>query len=442
MSERLKFQTESLLDRASLIADWWLPGTAAKAAFEPKTVIDRLGDGVWAVKNPEDLFGSHKVYHVTTDFCLPWLADGKPLLSPMTHDIAGIITHRKQGLHYLDALLSALGIDMSGKRAMLFAGQQVDPEQVIIEDRIGSQPEIVEKQLAKKFTRISSDYIGMPRGYYTRKYSTVVSEVLNKLFEMLDMHRRVVSPTRTQQKHYQDLLDTLFSYTGVREGWYEYLQSILEGKRSIGSFSYAYATETMREAISFYESCVRNSNVPLQAKTRAVAIEIDQLALNHYLARQSQGFVPIAPPNHRDSMHIRSMPQIPAKPGIITAMYHIDPVSVPGDLRVKLERLFGIDSFRSLHDLPKEKHLGFRTVQEVLDAGGFESLTPTKALCDTRYNGFADHKTDPVSRIRDVYDAGMLLPLFDTNLTPIQQLHMIGISDAESETIDGLMGSK
>lgn len=321
---------------------------------------------------PEEMFGENPFFHVTTDYVLPALTQGLPLLPPMSHPDAGIVTHRKAGLHLTEAILTAFRAKPASSQAFIYAGPLIDAEQVILEDALAQSPSHTHAALSICFERptIEGDYRLQP-------------EWLQAL-ELLEDNGWIDPDGYPKlQQFLTQKLDQIFHFGLIREGWYKYLKEVFNGTTGLPLFDSDAASGLLHNALFNWEQCLKYNQVFRRqhlGQGHALVLEISpQRLFQHF--RQQVGGMPVMF-SKRDPHTILPIPYLPAE--AVTRIYHIKPDNL-GLLTSQALTRANI-TVQSTADIPHYLWLAGKNATEI---GNVANINPEAPLCHTRYQALS-----------------------------------------------------
>lgn len=339
-----------------------------------------LQDQLFVTSKPDEVFGTGRGFHVTSDYILPLLADGLPILPPFLHKDAGVITHRKSSLPLGDAFLELFGIDLSTKKAFIFGSPKIDAQQVVIEDHIA-------KNIGTSFGGLDEfGKILFERVDYDHGFPKFIDPIIKyewiEIFENLSLYEGLPSQYLEENRPFiEHALKTTNVYAGFRDGWFKKIWNILQGNERIKTdLSYdnmAYSEYLLDKLLPAFDSWIetfRNSNQSVMPGN-AIVLEYDTQKTYKRLQNNPNGIVPVLL-GSRHPKHIHHFPHL--TPADITAIY------ITGDTN-QTHAASELQSdgivIDKIENLPNECFIaGIKPDQIIID-----DIDPLNPLCEIRY---------------------------------------------------------
>lgn len=405
------------LETEQILIDLWRKPITRwlKSEFSDTQIPEAITNLPLCLTNdPESLFGTDPVYHVTSDYCLPSLSIGFPIIPPISHESVGLITHRQAALHLIPPFLKILRINTQAYNSGVFTGHLVDAEQLLLEHRLAQEDQIEAKTLGMFFFLNNyGDYVVQTEWY--------------DVFDQLAKYGHLANAQNTDLSHFlKGKLEQIFKNGLIREGWYQEIEKIFTGQVCLPYFDEEEAIKELYFGLFSWENCLKQSNLfdsQYIGKGQANVLEISPELLYDHFNRKIGGFPLLF--SSRDPRTIWYLPYIP--PSAITKIYHMNPGEIDYSTSNQLRNLG--KTILPITQVPQEAWLAGKTPQNI---GDWSNINPHQALCDIRYS---QTKSGELSEFwRENFKNGVINPVNNFKLTPTVALEFFGV-DARGDLI-------
>jgi hypothetical protein len=313
-------------------------------------------ENVLITDEPQEIFGSEPVFHVTSSAALKDLALGKEILPPMFHLHEKTRTHRGIGLELWSRLCDALEIDVGKKDMFIWTGRKIDPEQLVIEDNMAKTG----NDLDSAIIALLFEEKGKKRG------SEPLFEIKEALCEVLEVLSRGEKPEDVPElkEFIDEFCRQAFFVFGIRDGWFVKLKDRLFGRVKLKTAKYIqdFIGLSLPTALDFFAQ--KHSG-----KEEAVILKINpqQIFAKHDL---------FAFPMTKRQRHPDMIVPLPSvSRDDIVEVYVADPVNFDASLVPANTQL------KSFLELPEEVWLGGKYVADLT----IEKIDPENPLCQLNY---------------------------------------------------------
>ena len=399
----------------------------------------------WVLSDPERLYPQTKAYHVTASPALINLVDGGSLVPSCVVDSDRVLeTHRGPAGTVAGYLLETVfGITQHGSPLLVWAGTKVDNQQVWIERRIAQSPGSASQKLRETFfcarnsmeRRVFSsdqdkqDY----EGQLARDPYLGITYVWNERFIQF-MKSLKEGEGVSDTKMASDILDSFWMATGMRDGWYGKVASIVKGETRIPDNLYEEIIREHERSERPFDFALlyrlHTQQVSHQNEAQAVVLEVNP---QHVFKRYKKPVLVMPGDPPRNPHSIIGLPNVTLSD--VVRVFVDSPNNLPSSVSATLGQ-HGID-LRQIDLLSEDDRMipdkGFSFEQSEVD--------PNDPACLLRYV-YDRHAVQGM--YRSVYRSGALHPLWDIDLgdpTQYQALvNRLGPRWPRNRTLRGILG--
>ncbi|HSX09959.1 MAG TPA: hypothetical protein VLF93_07420 [Candidatus Saccharimonadales bacterium] len=377
----------------------YLPPLSLAVHGEGFPVPPELADAatIAATDNAPKVFGHKNFYTIASSLALDSLQDkeqflgieevtegGVLLLPTMEHFEQDVYTHKGVGLSLLSGLMRIVGMDLGHLDRFVWLGQQVDPEQWVMEDTIAQRGREIDRELRPFF-------------YEGNIFNHTLNPYLKKILSGVMEGENHYNDDSECRQYVNEFLDAVHRNRGIRGSWYRELEGILKGE--IPPQFTPDLTPDMLDA-RLFSSWRHNKAVPKESQV--MLCEID--------AERYYETVPIHP-LHIGARHPDNIVPAPSVlASTVKTVYLNDFDNIPTGLGLLNAQI------RHISELPEDRWLpdtnGRPVTPERVRSVGIDPRNP---ICSARY------AVDPVTVWQRHIHEGTIAPMFiDVPLTNLQ----------------------